>query len=195
MWCFTPTPSGSQAALWLQQWLWMGPHGLGQHTGNFGSTFSFSHSFLCWSLEIRALPHFSLSSQGHVSPWGALALGQLKTEERASVERIRASVGTSLMRLISFFLFLGRIKALASLPGCRSQAPSRAVAPCRPRPRSMGTRWGTISWSSRSWNGSWCRYRVNAPVGCCALASLGGTGLTGMRKSSVSKHQEWLWNC
>lgn len=31
-------------------------------TRNVGLTFSFSHFFLCWSLEIRILPHLSLSS-------------------------------------------------------------------------------------------------------------------------------------
>jgi len=38
-----------------------------------------------------------------LNPWGALALGQPKTRERTSAERMRASVVASLMRLIFFF--------------------------------------------------------------------------------------------
>lgn len=80
---------------------------LGLVTKNFGLTFFASLTSSCadpQKSEQSPAPHCPHHDmQVRVNPQGVLALGQPRTGERASAERIRASVVISLMRFIFFF--------------------------------------------------------------------------------------------
>lgn len=165
---------------------------LGLVTKNFGLTFRFSHFFLCWSSEIRAVPCPSLSSPWHVGPCEStrcLALGQPKTGERASAERIRASVVISLMRLIFFFHLswqdqnagiVARLQEPGSIPSGGS-----VPAPATVNGYTMRNHLLKQQIMKRQLMQVRCRVPLWVPV---LSTSLGRTGLTGMGKSPVSKH-------
>lgn len=118
-------------------------------------------------------------------------MGQLKTEERASAERIRASVVTSLMRLILFFFphlswqdqnagIVARLQEPGSIPSGGS-----VPAPATVNGYTMRNHLLKQQIMKRQ------LMQVGCPVPLWAAvlsSSLGRTGLTGMRKSSVSKH-------
>lgn len=124
----------------------------------------------------------------HVDPQGVFGTGQPKTGERASAERIKASVVISPMRLIFFFSswqdqnpgIVARLQEPGSIPSGGS-----VPAPATVNGYTMRNHLLKQQIMKRQLMQVRCREPLWAPV---PSTSPGGTGLTGMGKRTVSKH-------
>lgn len=121
-----------------------------------------------------------------MSPGGILALGQLKTEERPSAERIRASVATCLMRLIFFFFFSPSFLAGSECWNCCQIAGARLHPQRRLRAGTGRGQWlhhEEPSTEAANNEKAADAGRMPMPLWAAVLScSLGRTGITGMRK-------------